>query len=133
MTTQFQILNKILQTKDYSLVLLNNLTEDYFPGYSSEFKFIKSHYEKFGTVPDRLTFLDTFPDFDIKDVNEPDSYLIEQVSKEYTTQYIARHFNVLKKLIEEDKIEELQKEVEQFRIKIPRMGRFENGKMKEET
>lgn len=106
MTTQFQILNKILQTKDYSLVLLNNLTEDYFPGYPSEFKFIKSHYEKFGTVPDRLTFLDTFPDFDIKDVNEPDSYLIEQVSKEYTTQYIARHFNVLKKLIEEDKIDD---------------------------
>ena len=40
MTTQFQILNKILQTGDYSLVLLNNLTESYFPGYTAEFKYI---------------------------------------------------------------------------------------------
>jgi len=106
MTTQFQILNKILQTGDYSLVLLNNLNEEYFPGYSSEFKFIKNHFEKFGSVPDRLTFLNTFPDFDIKDVNEPDSYLIEQVNKDYNAQYIAKQFNILKKFIEEDKIDD---------------------------
>ena len=28
MTSQFQVLNKILQNKDFSLVELNNLTED---------------------------------------------------------------------------------------------------------
>ena len=30
MTSQFQIINKILQTKDYSLISMNNLTEDHF-------------------------------------------------------------------------------------------------------
>ena len=78
MTSQFQIINKILQTKDYSLVSMNNLTEDHFFQYRAEFNFIKNHYEKFRVVPDRLTFLNTFPDFDITDVTEPDAYLLEQ-------------------------------------------------------
>ena len=44
MTSQFQIINKILQTKDYSLISMNNLTEDHFFQYRAEFNFIKNHY-----------------------------------------------------------------------------------------
>ena len=36
MTSQFQIINKILQTKDYSFITLNNLTVDYFFNYKAE-------------------------------------------------------------------------------------------------
>ena len=102
MTSQFQILNKILQTKDYSFITLNNLSVEYFFNYKAEYEFIKAHYNTYKTVPDRLTFLNTFPDFVIQDVNEPDSYLIEQLYNDYNQSYLASRFNGIKKLLEAD-------------------------------
>lgn len=102
MTSQFQILNKILQTKDYSFITLNNLTAEHFFNYKAEYEFIKAHYEAYHTVPDRLTFLDSFPDFVIQDVNEPDNYLIEQLYNDYNQSYLASRFNGIKKLLEAD-------------------------------
>lgn len=106
MTSQFQIINKILQTGDFSIVLLNNLNETYFSNYTSEFRYIRDHFEKFGKVPDRLTFVNSYPDFDIKDVNEPDSYLLEELNKDYNTQFLASKFNEIRRLIEADKIDD---------------------------
>lgn len=105
MTSQFQIINKILQNKDYSLITLNNLTADYFFNYVAEYEFIKAHYNTYHTVPDRLTFLDKFPDFVIQDVNEPDSYLIAQLYNDYNQSYLASRFNGIKKLLEADDTE----------------------------
>lgn len=104
MTSQFQVLNKILQTKDYSFITLNNLTSEYFFNYKAEFEFIKTHYEMYHVVPDRLTFLNNFPDFIIQDVNEPDNYLIEQLYNDYNQSYLASRFNGIKKLLEADDI-----------------------------
>jgi len=106
MTSQLQVLNKILQTKDYSLIELNNLNEDFFFNYRAEFNYIKNHYEKYGKVPDKLTFVAVFPEFDIIEVDEPDSYLIEQLYKDYNSSFIATKFNKIKELIEKDKTDE---------------------------
>lgn len=102
MTSQFQILNKILQNKDYSFITLNNLTVEYFFNYQNEFNFIKTHYDLYHTVPDRLTFLTSFPEFVIQDVSEPDNYLIEQLYNDYNQSYLASRFNGIKKLLEAD-------------------------------
>ena len=102
MTSQFQVLNKILQTGDYSVVSLNNLTDAYFFNFKNEFNFIKNHYDKYNKVPDKATFLSVFPDFDFIDVNEPDSYLIDQLYKDYNTSYLASQFNNVKKFIEDN-------------------------------
>lgn len=102
MTSQFQVLNKILQNKDYSFITLNNLSVDYFFNYKAEYEFIKAHYDTYHTVPDRLTFLNSFPDFTIQDVNEPDNYLIEQLYNDYNQSYLATRFNGVKKLLEAD-------------------------------
>jgi hypothetical protein len=104
MTSQFQIINKILQNKDYSFITLNNLTVDFFFNYKSEYEFIKAHYETYQTVPDRLTFLNSFPDFIIQDVNEPDKYLIEQLYNDYNQSYLAARFNGMKKFLETDDV-----------------------------
>ena len=106
MTSQLQVLNKVLQTKDFSLIELNNLTEDFFFNYKAEFNYIKNHYEKYQSVPDKLTFISVFPEFDIIEVTEPDNYLIEQLYKDYNSSFIASRFNQIKKLIEEDKTDE---------------------------
>ena len=105
MTSQFQILNKILQTKDYSFITLNNLTAEHFFNYKAEFEFIKAHYAAYQSVPDRLTFLNSFPNFAIQDVNEPDNYLIEQLYTDYNQSYLASRFNGIKKLLEADDVE----------------------------
>lgn len=106
MTSQLQVINKILQTKDFSLIELNNLTEDFFFNYKTEFNYIKNHYEKYGTVPDKLTFLGVFPDWDFIEVDEPDNYLIEELYKDYNSSFIATRFNKIRELVEDGKIDE---------------------------
>ena len=105
MTSQFQVINKILQTKDYSFITLNNLTAAHFFNYKAEFEFIKTHYETYHTVPDRLTFLNNFPDFAIQDVNEPNNYLVEQLYNDYNQSYLASRFNTMRKLLEADDLQ----------------------------
>jgi RecA/RadA recombinase len=105
MTSQFQIINKILQNKDYSFITLNNLSVEYFFNYKAEYEFIKAHYDAYHVVPDRLTFLNNFPDFIIQDVNEPDNYLIEQLYNDYNQSYLASRFNGMKKFLEADDIQ----------------------------
>jgi len=106
MLSQNVIINKILATKDMSLITLNALTEDYFFNYKAEFLFIVNHYKTYGTVPDKVTFINAFPDFDLQDVNEPDTYLLDQLYKDYNTSYLANCFNHIKKLLEAGKTEE---------------------------
>lgn len=105
MITQLQVLNKILKSKDFSIVTLNNLDENYFFNYKNEFNYIKNHVDVNGTVPDTLTFLSVFPEFELQEVNEPDSYLLEQLFKDYNAAYLAIRFNKIKEMLENDKID----------------------------
>jgi len=41
------------------------------------------HYTNYGSLPDKETFLNEFPDFDLIDVHEPDKYLIETLQEQY--------------------------------------------------
>ncbi len=106
MTAQLQFLNKILCTQDYSLISQNNLTEELFFNYSAEFNFIKNHYKKYNNVPDKLTFLNAFPDFDYFIINESTDYLLEQIYNDYNDSYLANCFNQIKKCLEAGKSEE---------------------------
>ena len=69
---QLQFLNKLLQSGDFSIVILNNLDNSYFSDYKNEFDFIVSHYNEYGRVPDKETFLSEFNNFDFIIVNETD-------------------------------------------------------------
>lgn len=77
-----QIISKVLATKDYSLIEDNLLTEEYFVGYEAEYNFIKDHQAKYGTVPDKASFLSKF-DLELVDVEESDKYLIDTIREEY--------------------------------------------------
>ena len=78
-----QILNKVLQTHDYSIIEENQLTKDYFLEYEDEYTFIEEHYKQYGNVPDKATFVAKFPEFDFIDVTESDRYLLQTVREEY--------------------------------------------------
>lgn len=81
--TQLQVINKVLATKDMSLIIDNNLNEDYFVEYAEEFNFLKNHYEQYKNVPDMETFLTKFPDFEPLQVTESDRYLVDTLREEY--------------------------------------------------
>lgn len=78
-----QILNKIIKSSDMSLIVNHNLTKEMFSDYENEFEFIYNHFNKYGKVPDKETFLNEFPEFNILEVAETDKFLIEKLNEEY--------------------------------------------------
>ena len=78
-----QILNRVISTKDISIITDNNLTIDYFLEYEDEYSFIKEHFDNYKNVPDTETFINRFPDFELLEVNESDRYLVDAISEEY--------------------------------------------------
>ena len=76
---ELQILSKILATGNYSILEDNYITSEYFDGteFENEFQFVREHYEQYGNVPDKATFLAKFPDIEFVEVTESDKYLID--------------------------------------------------------
>lgn len=103
---QLQVLNKILQDRDASILLMNNLTAEYFSDYPEEFSYIQEHVKKYGNVPDKETFISKFTDFDFIQVNETISYLLSELQEDKNRRFLASTFNRIRSLIEEDKIEQ---------------------------
>lgn len=103
-----QIISKIIQTGDNSIVENNLLTEEYFVGYEQEFNFIQDHIKKYGNVPDKNTFLSHFmddkgnPTIELVEVNESDRYLIDTVREEYLFYKSVPVVNKIGKLLETD-------------------------------
>ncbi len=103
---QLQVLNAIIENKDTSVMLLNNLTDDFFSDYPNEFGFIRRHLMEYGKIPDKVSFLNKFPEFELIEVTEPMSYLVGELYKDRNTRFLAQTFNTIRKLIGEGKIEE---------------------------
>lgn len=103
---QLQVLNSIINNKDSSLLLLNNLNEEFFSDYPNEFGFIRRHLSEYGKVPDMASFLDKFPDFEVLEVSEPTSYLLGELYKDRNTRFLAKTFNSIRKLLGEGKTDE---------------------------
>lgn len=97
-----QLINKILQTKDYEVIKTNGLEESYFGDYSKEFNFIVDHYKKYGNIPDANTFLSKFPDFEYQEVNETNDYILDQLYEEYGYRKFAKYWPELQSYIQQD-------------------------------
>lgn len=81
-STEFQILNKILDNKSLEIILSNGIDESFFIEYKNEFNYIIQHDNKYHNVPDKLTFLDKFADFDFIEVTETDDYLVNSLAEQ---------------------------------------------------
>ena len=103
---QEQVLNKIIQEKDASIITLNNLTDSYFSDYKDEFWFIKNHLTKYSVIPDMETFLSAFPDFQVITVNEPVNYLLEELMKDKNKRFLAENYTKVRQLIMENRVDE---------------------------
>ena len=103
---QLQVLNRIINEQDSSILLLNNLNQEYFSDYPNEYNFIKNHLTQYGKIPDQVSFLNRFPDFTVLEVNEPTTYLVNELYSDYNTRFLAKTFNQVRKLLNEGKTEE---------------------------
>lgn len=97
-----QILSKVLQTGNKSLITDNMLTEEYFLGYEQEYQFIKDHIQTYGNVPDIATFLAKFPKMELVDVSESDDYLVDAIREEYLFNQSSEVLNNYAKLLKTD-------------------------------
>lgn len=89
---QLQFLNRLLDTKDASIFLINNITEDFFSSYKDEFNYIKNHLDTYGVIPDKASFLTKFPNFESIVVTEPDAYLLDELYKDRNSRFLADTF-----------------------------------------
>ena len=100
---QLQVINYLLNTRDSSMLQINNITDEFFDDYKEEYKFIASHLKEYGNIPDKVSFLDKFPNFDIIEVNESSDYLIDKLYDDRNTRKLASIFNnIREKLVNGD-------------------------------
>lgn len=99
---QVQIISKILETSDNSIIEENFLTDEYFIGYEEEFAFIQEHLKKYGNVPDKATFLSRFPEFELVEVQETDRYLVDTIREEHLYQQSVPILKHMAELLKEN-------------------------------
>lgn len=69
------IINKILTTKSMKVVKENGLSSENFLTCKDKLLFIEEHQQIYGVVPDTITFLAKFNDFELLNVTESDEFL----------------------------------------------------------
>ena len=106
--TELQIISRVLNQKSMSILTLNSITEEHFAEYLDEYKWVKNHYDEYGNVPDKETFLSNFPDFDIIEVAESDKYLVDTLNEEYLYRLTVPILNKVGELITTDTHEAVQ-------------------------
>lgn len=101
---QLQVLNYLLDSKDSSFLLMNALTDEFFSDYKDEFNFINTHYLNYGQIPDKLTMLEKFPDFDCIEVTESPRYLIDALYEDRNRRDLTITFNNIRKLLNDGNV-----------------------------
>lgn len=90
---QLQFLNYLLGSGDASSLLMNNIDETFFSDYVHEYRYIKQHIDKFGKVPDKVTFAGKFTKFDFIEVAETPNYLLDELYEDKNKRMLASTFN----------------------------------------
>lgn len=90
---QLQMLNYILQNKDSSIILEDNLDASYFTEYTNEFNYIKHHLQQYSSIPDVATFMNDFPNWEYLKVEEPKSYLLKTIIEDRNLLMSVKGFN----------------------------------------
>lgn len=120
-----QVLNKVIQTQDPSIITENSLTREYFTGYENEFQFILDHINNYGKVPDKATFINTFREFNLVDVTEGDKYLLDTLYEEhlyYKSVGVVQRVAELLKTNANDAVEYLHSQLPELQVNTQQGG-----------
>lgn len=78
------LLCKVLDAPDLEILHSNGVVEEMFLTCKDEIHFIVEHYNSYKQMPDKLTFLGRFKDFQMLEVTESTDYLVYKLKEAYT-------------------------------------------------
>ena len=105
---ELQMLNKILSENSTDMLIKYHITDKHFVVYKNEYRFIMSHFNQFGNMPDKETLIDKFPDFDFIEVNESWEYLVNTLNEQNAFNSLVPILKKSAELIEVNALDAIQ-------------------------
>ena len=99
---------KLLDAPDLEIFHSNGVLEDMFLTCKEEIRFILNHYTQYKQMPDKVTFLSKFKDFQMLDVQESTDYLIYKLKEAYTYTKIVPIIQNASDKVREDSIKAIE-------------------------
>lgn len=113
---------KVLDAPDLEILNANGVIADMFLTCRDEIDFIINHYNTYKQMPDKITFLGRFTDFQMLEVTESVDYLVYKFKEAYTYTKIVPLIEDTAKVVKEDSIKAikyLKEELEKLEKAVP--------------
>lgn len=113
---------KLLDTPDMELLNSNGVIPEMFLTCKEEVLFIQNHLNQYKQMPDKITFLGKFRDFQMLEVLESTEYLIYKLKEAYTYTKIVPIIQNASDKVRDDSIkaiEYIQAELEKLTKEVP--------------
>ena len=99
---------KVLDAPDLEILHSNGVIADMFLTSRDEVEFIINHYTTYKQMPDKITFLEQFKEFQMLEVTESVDYLVYKLKEAYTYTKLAPILQNTADLVREDSIKAIQ-------------------------
>jgi hypothetical protein len=99
---EYQLLNKVINEKDFTILENNLLTKEYFPVTIKEYEYLEEYSITYNAVPDRETFISKFPDWKFIDVKEPVRALVDTIREAHTFVKACSMFSKASEIFKDD-------------------------------
>lgn len=113
---------KILEATDLELLNANGVTSEMFLTCKDEVDFITTHYNSYKQMPDKITFLGRFKDFQMLEVAESVDYLVLKLKEAYIYTKLVPIVQQTADLVREDSlkaVEYIKAQIENLERAIP--------------
>lgn len=116
------IICKLLEATDLEILHSNSITAEMFLTCKDEVEFILDHFNRYKQMPDKLTFLSKFKDFQMLEVTESIDYLIMKLKEAFVYTKLVPVIQNTADLVREDSlkaIEYIKAELENLTREVP--------------
>ena len=113
---------KLLEAPDFEIFRANGVIPDMFLTCKDEVFFIENHFNLYHQMPDKITFLREFKDFQMLQVDESTEYLVYKLKEAYTYTKIVPIIQTASDKVREDSIkaiEYIKAELENLTKEVP--------------
>lgn len=101
---EYQLLNIVLNNRDYSVLTDNLIDGSYFSQAKDEYKYLESYYTTYASVPDKESFIAKFPDWKFIDVGEQVRAVVDSIREATTFVKACDLFDKASEIFKEDSI-----------------------------
>lgn len=119
------IISKLLEGGSLDVLHTNSVSPEMFLTCGDEIAFILKHYEEYKQVPDKITFLSEFREFQMLEVSESMDYLVYKLKEAYTYTKIVPIIQNAADRVREDSIDAityLKEQIAQLEAAVPVSG-----------